>query len=890
MMRWRDQSGPARLPSGTEAQPPAGGKRAKIAVLVDSVRNSYQTTVVAGMSDVAARRNVDLAVFAGGVLGAPGNAGVNRNFLFDYCDRSGFDGAILLGGALGNHLGPDAVAELCARFAPLPIVSLAVAPPGVPSLSVDEESGMRQALEHLITRHGFRRIAFVRGPRVNAEAERRFALYRTVLEKHGIDVDPNLVCEGTFERSAGEAAVALFIDERQLDFDALLAANDYMALGAIPALEARGLEVPSDVAVVGFDDVEDARFSTPPLTTVRQPLYQQGEAAMDLVLTLIAGGKVPPETVAPTELVVRQSCGCLSGLARPGRAGPVTMTETRIESLLAEHGEELRKHVSRAVHGADTAMPSGWDRQLLDAFEAELRGAGAGLFTSTLDRMLVGVATAGDDVAAWQGMVSALRKLLLPSLPNEPLRWVQAEDLWHEARILIGELAERAQAQHRLYSERLARVLTESSATLLATQQVGALTGAVVAQLPRLGIPGAWMALRPPPQPSGAGDPASAADGDTAAADHAATANASANADTAAAPPANDVNVIIAYDSADVPGYDAPLPAAPLAPAALLATVVGPLGRRTSSVTLPLFFHERALGCLILEMGPREGFVYESLAEQVSSALEGARLVDRLVEEATRRQIAERQRLEKEMEIAARIQTSILPRELNVAGLEISARMQPATEVGGDYYDVVPTDDGCWIGIGDVAGHGLPTGLVMLMMQSGIGALARKMPDASPRDLLLALNTMLVENVRARLGQHEHATLTLLRYHRDGALAFAGAHEEILIRRAETGRCERIATPGPWVGAKRDITAGTVDSHTRLRPGDVLVLYTDGLTEAASGNDRASRFGSDRLVELVERHGGASPAEVRDAVLAAVAAFAPVREDDVTLLVAKYAG
>jgi phosphoserine phosphatase RsbU/P len=347
MMRWRDQSGPARLPPGSDPPPPLTSKRLKIAVLVDSVRNSYQTTVVAGMSDVAARRNVDLAVFAGGVLGAPGNVGVNRNFVFDFCDRSGFDGVILLGGALGNQLGPDAVAELCARFAPLPIVSLAVAPPGIPSLSVDEESGMRQALEHLISRHGFRRIAFVRGPRVNAEAERRYALYRGVLEKHGIALDPNLVCEGTFERSAGEAAVALFLDERQLDFDALLAANDYMALGAIPALEARGLEVPSDVAVVGFDDVEDARFSTPPLTTVRQPLYQQGEAAMDLVLTLIAGGKVPPVTVASTELVVRQSCGCLSGLARPGRAGPVTMTETRIESLLADHGDDLRNHISR---------------------------------------------------------------------------------------------------------------------------------------------------------------------------------------------------------------------------------------------------------------------------------------------------------------------------------------------------------------------------------------------------------------------------------------------------------------------------------------------------------------------------------------------------------------
>ena len=162
----------------------------------------------------------------------------------------------------------------------------------------------------------------------------------------------------------------------------------------------------------------------------------------------------------------------------------------------------------------------------------------------------------------------------------------------------------------------------------------------------------------------------------------------------------------------------------------------------------PLYFHDRTLGCLLMEMGPREGIVYESLAEQVSSALEGARLVARLVEEATRRQVAERERLEKEMEIATRIQTSILPRDVTVPGLEIAATMRTATEVGGDYYDVIPVEGGCWMGIGDVAGHGLGTGLVMLMMQSGIGALCRKLPDASPRELLLALNAMLVDNVR----------------------------------------------------------------------------------------------------------------------------------------------
>jgi len=154
------------------------------------------------------------------------------------------------------------------------------------------------------------------------------------------------------------------------------------------------------------------------------------------------------------------------------------------------------------------------------------------------------------------------------------------------------------------------------------------------------------------------------------------------------------------------------------------------------------------------------------------------------------------------------------------------------------------------------------------------------------RDVLLALNTMLVENVRERLGQREHATLTLIRYRRDGSLTFAGAHEEMLIRRAATGRCERIETPGTWVGAKRDITAGTVDSSARLEAGDLLVLYTDGLIEAAG--DGGARFGIDRLVALVEERGASPPAAVRDAISAAVSAFSSQRDDDITILVARY--
>ena len=200
--------------------------------------------------------------------------------------------------------------------------------------------------------------------------------------------------------------------------------------------------------------------------------------------------------------------------------------------------------------------------------------------------------------------------------------------------------------------------------------------------------------------------------------------------------------------------------------------------------------------------------------------------------------------------------------------------MHAATEVGGDYYDVVPVDDGCWLGIGDVAGHGLGTGLVMLMMQSGIGALARKMPDAAPRDLLLALNTMLVENVRdaPRPARTRDADAAPLPPRRQPDLRGRARGDAGPPRRDRPLRADRDAGRLGGRQARHHRRAPST-AAARLQPGDLLVLYTDGLTEAAAADGSGARFGIDRLIALVEEHGASPPAAVRDAILAAVAAF-----------------
>jgi phosphoserine phosphatase RsbU/P len=245
-----------------------------------------------------------------------------------------------------------------------------------------------------------------------------------------------------------------------------------------------------------------------------------------------------------------------------------------------------------------------------------------------------------------------------------------------------------------------------------------------------------------------------------------------------------------------------------------------------------------------------------------------------------------KERLEKELEIASRIQTSILPAAFEVPGLEVSACMIPAAEVGGDYYDVVRVADGCWIGIGDVAGHGLDSGLVMLMVQSTIAGLAKKNPDASPSELIAVVNETLYENIRERLKMDEHVTLTLFRYRPDGRLTFAGAHEEIILCREGEQLPRRIETPGPWLGGVRNISAFLDETTLQLQDGDLIVLYTDGITEAKDG--LGNQFGMDRLCTTIQGVRARSVDEIRARVVEAVRAWSTALEDDISLVVLRY--
>jgi DNA-binding LacI/PurR family transcriptional regulator len=337
-----------------------------IGLLVDCLEDSYQWSILRGAMDAASDHGARLLCFAGGVLEAPLGEGGERNGVFEFAGPKSVDALIVLSGAIGNRIGPERLRTFCERFRPLPMCSIAVELGDMSSVCIDNESGMRTAIEHLVRAHGRRAVAFVRGPTANAEAERRFEIYKEVLASAGLPYVPERVVIGDFERAGGRAAVRTLLKERKLslqELDGIVAANDATALGALDELESLGVQVPDEIAVVGFDDIEESRLTVPSLTTVRQPLFEQGADAVRMVLDQLRTGASIKRIVRHTELVTRRSCGCLAPPEANARGSTTTSSTTLgFEAALVEAWRRMRAEKrARALGRASAAIASSHD-------------------------------------------------------------------------------------------------------------------------------------------------------------------------------------------------------------------------------------------------------------------------------------------------------------------------------------------------------------------------------------------------------------------------------------------------------------------------------------------------------------------------------------------------
>jgi DNA-binding LacI/PurR family transcriptional regulator len=193
-----------------------------------------------------------------------------------------------------------------------PVVLLHQTPPNslkIPVITIENRTGAQQIVEHLIEIHSRRRIVFLQGPEGQEDSSWREEGYIRALQAHGLEFDPCLVARGEFNRDEARSTMEQMLFDG-IEFDAVFAGDDDAAVGVFQALRQAGRRIPGEISVVGFDDQVFAYTLTPALTTVRAPTEQVGKEAVRLLARLLKGESAEARLSLPTELVIRESCGC----------------------------------------------------------------------------------------------------------------------------------------------------------------------------------------------------------------------------------------------------------------------------------------------------------------------------------------------------------------------------------------------------------------------------------------------------------------------------------------------------------------------------------------------------------------------------------------------------
>jgi signal transduction histidine kinase/DNA-binding LacI/PurR family transcriptional regulator/CheY-like chemotaxis protein len=462
----------------------------RLGFLVDSLLSRYQGRLLDGAMRAARRQGAQIIGFQGSFLhGAGEQHSFDGSFLYELAGPNAVDGLVVVSNILASVVGIDSLRTFCANVG-VPVVSVGELP-GFPEVGIDSRAGLTAAIAHLVNVHARRKLAFIQGNPGNPDSAEREQVFRATLAALQVPVNERLIVPGTFLESSGATAIRVLLEQRGVDareLDGIVAANDQMAVGAARELRARGLRVPEDVALIGFDDDDHARTNSPPLTTVGQPIEWVGEVAVGVLIDRLLGRAGPARVVLPAEPVFRRSCGCSQvSLATAGDRFDFTC----LEDLLPSWRAELLKGLE---HFADPNRVTGGVDALLEALSCE--------HESDLERALTGYERAllecydlGLDPLRWEDLCTSLWVRVRGLLERQAHLYARLESRLARARLLTHEVAARIHSQERLYEVQRANALRVLGSALSCVRNLSAIASAIATGLPGLGVKYCCMCL-----------------------------------------------------------------------------------------------------------------------------------------------------------------------------------------------------------------------------------------------------------------------------------------------------------------------------------------------------------------------------------------------------------
>ncbi len=570
--------------------------RHTIALIIDSICGigsnfSVWHSAWQGLARAAEQRNANLIVVTGGsVDNNPNNKyEKTKNRIYDLLNGNSLDGIIIAGSSIGNYISKDELRLFAERYRPLPMVCIGGPIEGIPSILMDNYSGLKAVIKHLYEEHSYNRIAFIRGPAGNNDADVRFNVYKEMLNNFGLQYEPDLVYTGNYLEESGTEAVRSWLDEKKASFQTIVSSNDTMAIGAVKELVKRGINVPDKVAVTGFDDIEEAATFYPPLTTVRQPILKMSKRAGDLLLDFLEG-KAPllENEYLPAECIIRLSCGCRSFIMK-------NFDPIRFFNLKTDYKISLASERPKILAGLKEFFggQSGFSKaeKVLDAFYSEIVDGKEGQFFSILALAINETISSGKDIAFWHDVINTLKNSILPLIGKED-EFLLADSLFQKANYYISDLSFQAVSLQKQNSEKRSYYLSILSQAISSCFERAELFENIVSGLSRLDFPSFYISLYE---------------------------DGAENTDK--------LRIFTAYDGKKIAldGNEVSYPSSELFPQSFF-----PADRRYTMIAAPLYIRNENLGLIFIETGPMEGIIYETIATLVSSSLESGILIEKV--------------------------------------------------------------------------------------------------------------------------------------------------------------------------------------------------------------------------------------------------------------------
>ncbi|MFH8462638.1 substrate-binding domain-containing protein [Streptomyces sp. NPDC017991] len=598
---------------------PGANRPLTVGLLTANIHLGVGATLWSGARAAAERNDVNLICFPGGNLR---HGDVARSELYELVGPARLDGVVCWSSTLGLPSAGPRARRLLRRLAHLPLISLnQPLSDQTDVLSIDSHAGMRKLVGHLV-QHGRRRPACIHGPLANPVSEERYRACVDALRHHGIR-NEHVGAAVDFAAAAGASAMQVLLDARGLtpgvDFDVVLACSDVLAAGALRHLTERGIRVPEDVAVVGFNDSPEARLGDPPLTSVALPFEELGALAVDTLVARLRGTRPPDRTTIPATLVPRRSCGCPYPTSyQPPLVAPAPPTARRpagwdaVDGVLPSGGSRLaaafRAELARAdgdPHPPASTGGSGGGSGDSPGHGAVNGDARPGSFLSLVERLLRGNAGTQAEVDRWHQALESARRGVVDTLPG-PLR-PAGEVLFGQARLVVAERSRALLEYERWSGTQRARRLREFGTALTTVVDLEGLSDVLERHLGQSGVPHCRIVLYE--RDAGASGPAA----------------------LGMARP-----LLARAEAGREPGPAGPLGSPAFSPALLLPDSLLPSEDRFTLVLEPLHIGEEHLGVAVFQAASArtayhdgaDGALYRELGDQISAALKGIGLFD----------------------------------------------------------------------------------------------------------------------------------------------------------------------------------------------------------------------------------------------------------------------